>query len=138
MDVLFLSEWLLPFVPGKPCCDSAVTTPSLGSITDSITYSISVEANSILIKVNQVGSLTETTNAVTLANRHACTSVISYRSGEMEDTFIADLSVALNTDQIKTSSALRSDRVAKYHQLLRIEEELGDAAVYFGRAIFGL
>ena len=94
-------------------------------------------ANSILIKVNQIGSLTETINAVNLATRHAYTSVISHRSGETEDTFIADLAVALNTGQIKTGSASRSDRVAKYNQLLRIEEELGDAGTYLGRAIFG-
>lgn len=95
-------------------------------------------ANSILIKVNQIGSLTETINAVNLATRHAYTSVISHRSGETEDTTIADLSVALNTGQIKTGSASRSDRVAKYNQLLRIEEELGEAATYLGRSIFGL
>ncbi|MBL7827029.1 MAG: phosphopyruvate hydratase [Saprospiraceae bacterium] len=95
-------------------------------------------ANSILIKVNQIGSLTETINAVNLATRHAYTSVISHRSGETEDTTIADLAVALNAGQIKTGSASRSDRVAKYNQLLRIEEELGDAAAYLGRSIFGL
>ncbi len=95
-------------------------------------------ANSILIKVNQIGSLTETIETVNLATRHAYTSVISHRSGETEDTTIADLSVALNTGQIKTGSASRSDRVAKYNQLLRIEQELGDAAAYMGRSIFGL
>ncbi|MBK9338424.1 MAG: phosphopyruvate hydratase [Lewinellaceae bacterium] len=95
-------------------------------------------ANSILIKVNQIGTLTETIDAVNLATRHAYTSVISHRSGETEDTTIADLAVALNTGQIKTGSASRSDRVAKYNQLLRIEEELGDAATYLGRSIFGL
>jgi enolase len=95
-------------------------------------------ANSILIKVNQIGSLTETIAAVSLANKHAYSSIISHRSGETEDTTIADLSVALNTGQIKTGSASRSDRVAKYNQLLRIEEELGDSAVYLGKAIFGL
>ncbi|MBV6442497.1 MAG: phosphopyruvate hydratase [Haliscomenobacteraceae bacterium CHB4] len=95
-------------------------------------------ANSILIKVNQIGSLTETIEAVQLATRHAYTSVISHRSGETEDTTIADIAVALNTGQIKTGSASRSDRIAKYNQLLRIEEELGDAATYLGRAIFGL
>ncbi|MBK8965816.1 MAG: phosphopyruvate hydratase [Saprospiraceae bacterium] len=95
-------------------------------------------ANSILIKVNQIGTLTETIESVNLATRHAYTSVISHRSGETEDTTIADLSVALNTGQIKTGSASRSDRVAKYNQLLRIEEELGDAATYLGRATFGL
>lgn len=95
-------------------------------------------ANSILIKVNQIGSLTETIEAVNLATRHAYTSIISHRSGETEDTTIADLAVALNTGQIKTGSASRSDRVAKYNQLLRIEEELGEAATYMGKAIFGL
>jgi len=95
-------------------------------------------ANSILIKVNQIGSLTETIDAVNLATRHAYTSVISHRSGETEDTTIADLAVALNTGQIKTGSASRSDRVAKYNQLLRIEEELGDAAAYPGRSLFAL
>ncbi|HND88609.1 MAG TPA: phosphopyruvate hydratase, partial [Saprospiraceae bacterium] len=95
-------------------------------------------ANSILIKVNQIGSLTETINAVSLATRHAYTSVMSHRSGETEDTTIADLAVALNTGQIKTGSASRSDRVAKYNQLLRIEEELGEAGTYLGRSIFGL
>ncbi len=95
-------------------------------------------ANSILIKVNQIGSLTETIEAVSLATRHAYTSVISHRSGETEDTTIADLAVALNTGQIKTGSASRSDRIAKYNQLLRIEEELGEAAVYPGRSLFAL
>jgi len=95
-------------------------------------------ANSILIKVNQIGTLTETINAVNLAHRNAYTSVISHRSGETEDATIADLAVALNSGQIKTGSASRSDRVAKYNQLLRIEEGLGDAAAYMGRSIFGL
>ncbi|MEM9888161.1 MAG: phosphopyruvate hydratase [Bacteroidota bacterium] len=92
-------------------------------------------ANSILIKVNQIGSLTETINAVSMANRASFTSVMSHRSGETEDTTIADLAVALNTGQIKTGSASRSDRIAKYNQLLRIEEELGDMAAYLGKAI---
>lgn len=90
-------------------------------------------ANSILVKVNQIGSLTETINAVELAHQNAYTSVMSHRSGETEDTTIADLAVALNCGQIKTGSASRSDRVAKYNQLLRIEEELGDNAIYLGR-----
>ncbi len=90
-------------------------------------------ANSILIKVNQIGSLTETINAVNLATSRGYTSIISHRSGETEDTTIADLAVALNTGQIKTGSASRSDRVAKYNQLLRIEEILGDNAVYGGK-----
>lgn len=93
-------------------------------------------ANSILIKVNQIGTLTETIQAVDLATRNAYTSVMSHRSGETEDTTIADLAVALNTGQIKTGSMSRSDRVAKYNQLLRIEEELAEAAVYPGAGIF--
>lgn len=92
-------------------------------------------ANSILIKVNQIGSLTETINAVNLATRHSFTSVMSHRSGETEDTTIADLAVALNTGQIKTGSASRSDRIAKYNQLLRIEEELADSAIYPGKSL---
>ena len=95
-------------------------------------------ANSILIKVNQIGTLTETIDAVNMATRNAFTSVMSHRSGETEDTTIADLAVALNTGQIKTGSASRSDRIAKYNQLLRIEEELGDMGIYPGKAIFGL
>jgi len=90
-------------------------------------------ANSILVKVNQIGSLTETIEAVQLATRNGYTSVMSHRSGETEDSTIADLAVALNTGQIKTGSASRSDRMAKYNQLLRIEEELGDAAIYPGK-----
>ncbi len=91
-------------------------------------------ANSILIKVNQIGTLTETIEAVDMATRNAYTSVISHRSGETEDTTIADLAVALNTGLIKTGSASRSDRIAKYNQLLRIEEILGDDAVYPGKS----
>jgi enolase len=94
-------------------------------------------ANSILIKVNQIGTLSETNEAVNLATRNAYTSVMSHRSGETEDTTIADLAVALNTGQIKTGSASRSDRIAKYNQLLRIEEELGDSAIYPGKALIG-
>lgn len=90
-------------------------------------------ANSILIKVNQIGTLTETINAVRLADINSMTSVISHRSGETEDTTIAHLAVALNTGQIKTGSASRSDRVAKYNQLLRIEEMLGSSAHYLGK-----
>ena len=90
-------------------------------------------ANSILIKVNQIGTLTETINAVQLAIQNGMTAVISHRSGETEDTFIADLAVALNTGLIKTGSASRSDRIAKYNQLLRIEESLGIGARYLGR-----
>ncbi|WP_432713715.1 phosphopyruvate hydratase [Pedobacter sp.] len=90
-------------------------------------------ANSILVKVNQIGSLTETINAVSLAQNSGYTSVMSHRSGETEDTTIADLAVALNCGQIKTGSASRSDRIAKYNQLLRIEEELGAAARFIGK-----
>jgi len=89
-------------------------------------------ANSILIKLNQIGTLTETINAVQLANNNGFTSIISHRSGETEDTTIAELAVALNTGLIKTGSASRSDRIAKYNQLLRIEESLGGAARYLG------
>jgi len=90
-------------------------------------------ANSILVKVNQIGSLTESINAVSLAQNNGYTSVMSHRSGETEDTTIADLAVALNCGQIKTGSASRSDRIAKYNQLLRIEEELGSAARFIGK-----
>ncbi len=92
-------------------------------------------ANAILIKLNQIGTLTETIDAVNLATRNAYNSIISHRSGETEDTTIADLAVALNTGQIKTGSASRSDRIAKYNQLLRIEEDLGTAAWYPGKAL---
>ena len=91
-------------------------------------------ANSILIKLNQIGTVTETMRAIELARRHGYTSVVSHRSGETEDAFIADFVVGLGTGQIKTGSASRSDRIAKYNQLLRIEEELGDAAEFLGRA----
>lgn len=90
-------------------------------------------ANSILVKVNQIGSLTETIEAVNLAYRNSYTAVMSHRSGETEDTFIADLAVALNTGMIKTGSACRSERIAKYNQLLRIEEMLGETARYLGK-----
>ncbi|MEO5602882.1 MAG: phosphopyruvate hydratase [Cyclobacteriaceae bacterium] len=90
-------------------------------------------ANSILVKVNQIGSLTETINAVNMAKRNAYKSVMSHRSGETEDSTIADLAVALNTGQIKTGSASRSDRMAKYNQLIRIEEELGEVAYFPGK-----
>jgi len=90
-------------------------------------------ANSILVKVNQIGTLTETINTVTMAHRAGYTSVMSHRSGETEDVTIADLAVALNCGQIKTGSASRSDRIAKYNQLIRIEEELGSTAYFPGR-----
>jgi enolase len=92
--------------------------------------------NAILVKVNQIGTLTETLDAVSLAQRHGMNAIISHRSGETEDTFIADLAVATNAGQIKTGAPARSERVAKYNQLLRIEEELMDAAVYAGRSAF--
>jgi enolase len=91
-------------------------------------------ANSILVKVNQIGTLSETIDAVQLAHRHGYSSIMSHRSGETEDTTIADLAVALSTGQIKTGSASRTDRIAKYNQLLRIEEQLGSAAQYLGRS----
>jgi enolase len=93
-------------------------------------------ANSILIKVNQIGTLTETLEAMKMAADAGYTSVISHRSGETEDAFIADLAVATNAGQIKTGSLSRTDRIAKYNQLLRIEEELGTAARYAGRKAF--
>jgi len=93
-------------------------------------------ANSILIKVNQIGTLSETLECIELAKSHRRTAVISHRSGETEDAFIADLAVATNAGQIKTGSLSRSDRIAKYNQLLRIEEELGAAAIYPGRSAF--
>ncbi|SHI99832.1 phosphopyruvate hydratase [Propionispora hippei] len=93
-------------------------------------------ANSILIKVNQIGSLTETLDAIQMANRAGYTAVVSHRSGETEDATIADLAVALNAGQIKTGAPSRTDRVAKYNQLLRIEEQLGSTAQYLGRDVF--
>ena len=92
--------------------------------------------NSILVKVNQIGTLTETLDAVSMAQRHGMTAILSHRSGETEDTTIADLAVATDCGQIKTGAPARSERVAKYNQLLRIEEELGEAAVYAGRSAF--
>ena len=92
--------------------------------------------NSILVKVNQIGTLTETLEAVQMAHDAGYTAVMSHRSGETEDTTIADLAVATGCGQIKTGAPSRSDRVAKYNQLLRIEEELGDAATYPGRSVF--
>jgi enolase len=92
-------------------------------------------ANSILVKVNQIGTLTETIQAVQLAHRSGYTSIASHRSGETEDATIADLAVGLSTGQIKTGSASRSDRIAKYNQLLRIQESLGDGAVYAGHDV---
>jgi enolase len=93
-------------------------------------------ANSILIKVNQIGTLTETLAAIEMAKRARYTAVVSHRSGETEDTTIADIAVATNALQIKTGSLSRSDRLAKYNQLLRIEEDLGETATYPGRSAF--
>ena len=93
-------------------------------------------ANSILIKINQIGTLSETFAAVSMARRASYTSIISHRSGETEDSLIADIAVGTNAGQIKTGSLSRSDRIAKYNQLLRIEEDLGDVASYPGREAF--
>jgi enolase len=93
-------------------------------------------ANALLVKVNQIGTLTETTDAVNLAHKHGYRSMMSHRSGETEDTTIADLAVAFNCGQIKTGAPARSERVAKYNQLLRIEEELGSSAIFAARAAF--
>jgi enolase len=95
-------------------------------------------ANSILIKLNQIGSLTETLNAISMAQRAGWTAIVSHRSGETEDVTIADLVVATNAGQIKTGAPARTDRVAKYNQLLRIEEELGDIAQFAGRNAFNV
>jgi len=111
--------------------DLFVTNPK--RLADGIARGV---ANSILVKVNQIGTLTETLDAVALAQRSGYTAILSHRSGETEDTTIADLAVATDCGQIKTGAPARSDRVAKYNQLLRIEEELGDAAVYAGRSAF--
>ena len=105
--------------------------------TDRLKKGIELKAgNAILIKVNQIGTLTETFNAIQLANRNNMTAIVSHRSGETEDTTIADIVVAVNAGQIKTGAPARSDRVAKYNQLLRIEEELDDAAEYPGMNAF--
>lgn len=93
--------------------------------------------NSILIKVNQIGTLTETLDAIEMAHKNDYTAVISHRSGETEDTTIADLAVATNAGQIKTGSMSRTDRIAKYNQLIRIEEELGETALFLGKDTFG-
>ena len=93
-------------------------------------------ANAILIKVNQIGTLTETLDAIQMANRAGYTAIVSHRSGETEDATIADIAVAVNAGQIKTGAPSRTDRVAKYNQLLRIEEELGDVAQYLGMGAF--
>jgi enolase len=95
-------------------------------------------ANSILIKLNQIGTLTETLDVIDLAHRNRMTTVISHRSGETEDTTIADVAVAVNSGQIKTGSLSRSERLCKYNQLMRIEEELGEVATYAGKVTFGL
>ncbi len=108
-------------------------------VTNPAIFSKGIEqgiANAILIKLNQIGTITETLDTIEMAKRAGYRSVISHRSGETEDSTIADLAVATNAGQIKTGSASRSDRIAKYNQLLRIEEELGDAAVFAGRSIF--
>lgn len=112
--------------------DLFVTNPQ--RLTDGIEQGL---ANSLLVKVNQIGTLSETLDAVSIANRAGYTAVMSHRSGETEDATIADLAVATNCGQIKTGSLARSDRLAKYNQLIRIEEELGHSAVYAGRSCFG-
>jgi len=112
--------------------DLFVTNPAI--LQEGIRHGL---ANAVLVKVNQIGTLTETLEAVELAKRAGWGTVISHRSGETEDTFIADLAVAVNAGQIKTGSLSRGERTAKYNQLLRIEEELGPSAVWPGRAAFG-
>jgi len=108
-------------------------------VTNSVRLQMGIDrgvANSILVKVNQIGTLTETLEAMKLASDAGYTAMMSHRSGETEDTFIADLAVATGAGQIKTGSASRTDRIAKYNQLLRIEEDLGSAARYAGRKAF--
>jgi enolase len=112
--------------------DLLVTNPKI--IAEAIRKNV---ANSVLIKLNQIGTLSETVEAVEMTHKAGYTAVISHRSGETEDTTIADLAVALNTGQIKTGSASRTDRIAKYNRLLRIEEELEDAARFRGAAVLG-
>ena len=112
--------------------DLFVTNPD--RLSDGIDRGV---CNSILIKVNQIGTLTETLQTIEMAHKAGYTTVISHRSGETEDTTIADIAVATNSGQIKTGSLSRSDRLAKYNQLIRIEDELGPAARYAGRDIFG-
>jgi enolase len=111
--------------------DLFVTTPKI--LKEGIDKGI---ANSILIKLNQIGTLTETLDAIEMAKRAGYTTVISHRSGETEDTTLADLAVAVNSGQIKTGSLCRTDRVAKYNQLLRIEDELDTIAVFRGKEVF--
>jgi enolase len=111
--------------------DVFVTNPAI--IQEGIRKGV---ANAVLVKLNQIGTLTETLEAIELSKRAGYGTVISHRSGETEDVFIADLAVAVNAGQIKTGSLARSERTAKYNQLLRIEEELGGAAVWPGRAVF--
>ena len=119
---------------------NSIVSPANGLLifqTDSIEgFYFFSSANSILVKINQIGTLSETMAAIEMAKRARYTAVVSHRSGETEDTFIADLSVGSNAGQIKTGSLSRSDRLAKYNQLLRIEEELGDRAIYAGRGAF--
>jgi enolase len=108
-------------------------------VTNSARLRLGIErgvANSILVKVNQIGTLTETLEAMKMAADAGYTAMVSHRSGETEDSFIADLAVATGAGQIKTGSASRTDRIAKYNQLLRIEEDLGSAARYAGRKAF--
>ena len=110
-------------------------------VTNSARLAMGIErhvANSVLVKVNQIGTLTETLDTVGLATRSGYTSVMSHRSGETEDTTIADLAVATNCGQIKTGAPARSDRVAKYNQLLRIEDDLDEGAAFLGRAALAL
>ena len=116
-DIIKFLKWLYPY------------------ITRSIKFIIEKSANAILIKLNQIGTLTETMNAISLAQKSGFGVIISHRSGETEDNFIADLAVATNAGQIKTGSLSRSDRLAKYNQLLRIEDALGLTSEYAGKAI---
>jgi enolase len=122
-----------PWQPRSKIIGDDVFVTNVGRIRTGIEKGV---ANSVLIKLNQIGTLTETLDAIRTAHRAGYTAVVSHRSGETEDTTIADLVVAVNAGQIKTGAPSRMERVAKYNQLLRIEEELGAVAVYPGRAAF--
>ena len=117
--------------------DTNQNKPS-GSFNKEKKSAVKYTSNSILIKYNQIGTITETIKCICLARKSGYTAIISHRSGETEDSTISDLCVAFNTGQIKTGSMSRSDRMSKYNQLIRIEEELGESAVYLGKKAFKL
>jgi len=137
------NTYVIPTPVGTPSSSAARRIQLVGDdlfVTNTARLSRGINegiANAILIKLNQIGTVTETIEAIELARKSGYRSIISHRSGETEDTFIADLAVATAAGQIKTGSASRTDRIAKYNQLLRIEEELGSAARFHGQAALG-